>query len=53
LPTDAFAAMGYMSNRRYVVPSLDLAVARVGAGPGAWDEGGLIGGIVAAITAES
>jgi CubicO group peptidase (beta-lactamase class C family) len=53
LPTDAFAAMGYMSNRCYVVPSLDLVVARVGSGPGAWDEGGLIGGIVAAIADHS
>jgi len=46
LPRDAFALSGYRSNRCYVIPSLDLVVARVGSGPPAWNERGLIGGIV-------
>jgi CubicO group peptidase (beta-lactamase class C family) len=48
LPTDTFAAKGYRSNRLYVVPSLDLVVARVGSGPDDrdWHEPLLIGGIV-------
>jgi CubicO group peptidase (beta-lactamase class C family) len=33
LPTDAFAMMGYRGNRCWVVPSLDLVVARTGSGP--------------------
>jgi CubicO group peptidase (beta-lactamase class C family) len=49
LPRDAFALSGYRSNRCYVIPSLDLVVARVGSGPPAWDENGLIGGIVDAV----
>lgn len=32
-PRDAFAFMGYATNRCYVVPSLDLVVVRVGYGP--------------------
>jgi CubicO group peptidase (beta-lactamase class C family) len=50
LPRDAFACSGYRSNRCYVVPSLDLVVARVGSGPATWDEQGLIAGVVGAIT---
>jgi hypothetical protein len=46
LPKDAFALSGYRCNRCYVVPSLDLVVARVGSGPAAWEENALIGGIV-------
>jgi CubicO group peptidase (beta-lactamase class C family) len=53
LPRDAFAAIGYRSNRCYVIPSLDLVVARVGTGPVAWDEQELIGSIVAAVVEES
>jgi len=49
LPTDAFAALGYRSNGCYVVPSLDLVVARVGSGPAAWDDRHLISGIVDSI----
>ena len=49
LPRDAFAAIGYRSNRCYIIPSLDLVVARVGTGPVAWDEQELIGAISAAI----
>jgi CubicO group peptidase (beta-lactamase class C family) len=33
LPSDAFAMMGYRGNRCWVVPSLDLVVARTGSGP--------------------
>ena len=51
LPTDAFAAIGYRSNRCYVVPSLDLVVARVGSGPSTWDESELIEGIAGAVVA--
>jgi CubicO group peptidase (beta-lactamase class C family) len=53
VPRDAFAAMGYMCNRCYVVPSLDLVVVRVASGPGAWDEGTLLQKIVAATIAET
>jgi CubicO group peptidase (beta-lactamase class C family) len=48
LPRDAFALEGFRPNRCYVVPSLDLVVARVASGPPTWDEG-LIGKIVAAV----
>jgi len=51
LPADAFAAIGYRSNRCYVVPSLDLVVARVGSGPSTWDEAELIEGIADAVVA--
>jgi len=53
LPKDAFALSGYRSNRCYIVPSLDLVVARVGSGPPTWDEKGLIGGIASAIMADA
>lgn len=33
VPKDAFAMMGYATNRCYVVPSLDLVVVRLGYGP--------------------
>lgn len=33
VPTDAFAMMGYRGNRCWVVPSLDLVIARTGSGP--------------------
>lgn len=33
VPEDAFAAMGYNTNLCCVIPSLDLVVARIGAGP--------------------
>ncbi len=49
LPRDAFAAMGFRCNKCYIVPSLDLVVARVGSGPATWDEETFIGGITAAI----
>ncbi len=49
LPRDAFALRGYNANRCYVIPSLDLVVARVGSGPVGWNEQAFIGDIVAAI----
>ncbi len=49
LPRDAFALMGYRPNRCYIIPSLDLVVARVASGPPTWDEPGMIGRIVDAI----
>lgn len=38
VPHDAFAALGFCSNGLYVVPSLDLVVVRLGAGPLEWEE---------------
>ncbi len=52
LPHDMFVIGGYRSNRCYVIPSLDLVVARIGTGPVGWNESGLIGGIVSAIIPE-
>lgn len=49
LPRDAFALSGYRSNKCYVIPSLDLVVARVGSGPVGWNEQDFIGGIAASI----
>jgi len=33
VPADAFALMGFRGSRCWVIPSLDLVVARVGSGP--------------------
>lgn len=49
LPRDAFALSGYRSNRCYIIPSLDLVVARVGSGPVQWDEQTLLPEVVQAI----
>jgi CubicO group peptidase (beta-lactamase class C family) len=49
LPEDTFALSGYRSNRCYIIPSLDLVVARVGSGPATWDEEGLIAPIAGAV----
>lgn len=38
LPRDAFAMMGFRGNRCWVVPSLDLVVARTGSGPALIDD---------------
>ena len=51
LPTDAFAANGFRSNRCYVVPSLDLVVTRVGSGPMLWDEALLMERVVQSVLA--
>jgi CubicO group peptidase (beta-lactamase class C family) len=50
LPHDAFLLWGYRSNLCYVVPSLDLVVARVGSGPPAWNERDLLADVISAIT---
>lgn len=52
VPEDAFALEGYRANVCYVVPSLDLVVARVGSGPPGWNRERLLGGVVAAIHPE-
>jgi CubicO group peptidase (beta-lactamase class C family) len=49
LPKDMFALEGYRANRCYIIPSLDLVVARVGGGPPMWDEGGLIRSVIATL----
>ena len=49
LPKDMFALKGYNSNRCYVVPSQDLVVVRVGAGPNQWKEQSLISGVLDAV----
>jgi len=46
IPRDAFALCGYRSNYCYIIPTLDLVVARIGSGPSAWDDQRLIGKIV-------
>jgi CubicO group peptidase (beta-lactamase class C family) len=49
LPRDAYGLVGYRSNCCYIIPSLDLVLARVGSGPGKWDERELIEGFAAAV----
>lgn len=49
LPTDMFAFEGYKSNRCYVIPLLDLVVARVGSGPARWNEPDFISAVVGSI----
>jgi len=46
VPRDAFAAMGFNSNKCYVIRSLDLVVIRVGDGPWPWDDGEFLRRIV-------
>lgn len=48
-PDDMFWMQGYRDNVCYIVPSLDLVVARVGTGPVGFNEGDLITRIVDAI----
>jgi CubicO group peptidase (beta-lactamase class C family) len=48
-PADMFLMAGYRANRCYVVPSLDLVVARVGQGPVTWDEKVVIQSVIDAI----
>jgi len=47
VPKDAFAAMGFNSNKCYVIPSLDLVVVRVGDGPWPWDDSGFLRRVIA------
>jgi len=49
-PRDAFAFKGYAANRCYIVPSLDLVVARVGYAPPNWGEDALLPAVLDAIT---
>jgi CubicO group peptidase (beta-lactamase class C family) len=51
LPRDTFAARGYRANFCYIIPSLDLVVARVGSGPTVMDQRDLMAEIVGAIIA--
>jgi CubicO group peptidase (beta-lactamase class C family) len=46
LPRDLFALAGFAGNRCYIVPSLDLVVARVSTGPFTLDERSVIAPIV-------
>jgi CubicO group peptidase (beta-lactamase class C family) len=48
-PRDLVAMSGYRSNRCYVIPSLDLVVARVGGGPVNFDESVFLAGILRAL----
>ena len=49
-PRDAFAFRGFTASRLYIVPSLDLVVARLGYAPQNWGEETLLPAILAAIT---
>ena len=49
LPKDLFALAGFAGNRCYVVPSLDLVVARVGTGPFVLDDRSFIAPVINAI----
>ena len=48
-PKDAFAFMGYASNRCYIVPSLDLVVVRLGYAPPNWPEDALLPAVLGSI----
>ncbi len=48
-PRDTFGLAGMQSNRCYVVPSLDLVVARVGIGPHSWNERELLEGVIGSL----
>lgn len=48
-PRDTFGLAGMQSNRCYVVPSLDLVVARVGYGPHSWNERELLEGVIGSL----
>lgn len=48
-PRDAFAFRGFTASRLYIVPSLDLVVARLGYAPHNWDEGNLLPAVVDAV----
>jgi CubicO group peptidase (beta-lactamase class C family) len=50
LPHDLFACQGLHCNGCWVIPSLDLVVARTGYGPVSWPPGGVITSVVDAIT---
>jgi len=48
-PRDTFAFRGFTASRLYVVPSLDLVVARLAYAPQNWDEGNLLPTVLDAI----
>ena len=52
LPFDMFALEGHNCNRCYVIPSLDLVVARLDSEPTRWNEKDFIGGVIATIVHE-
>ena len=47
-----FALEGHNCNRCYVIPSLELVVARLGSGPTRWNEQDFIKGVIATIVYE-
>jgi CubicO group peptidase (beta-lactamase class C family) len=49
-PRDTFAFRGFTASRLYVVPSLDLVVARLGYAPQNWAEENLLPDVLATIT---
>jgi CubicO group peptidase (beta-lactamase class C family) len=49
VPRDAFAFRGFTASRLYVVPSLDLVVARLGYAPQNWGEENLLPAVAAAV----
>ncbi|NOX21816.1 MAG: serine hydrolase [Actinobacteria bacterium] len=48
-PLDTFALAGMLSNRCYVLPSLELVIARVGNGPQSWNDRELLDGVLGAM----
>jgi CubicO group peptidase (beta-lactamase class C family) len=48
-PRDAFAFRGFTASRLYIIPSLDLVVARLAFAPQNWGEENLLPGVLAAI----
>ncbi len=49
IPKDAFFMVGHKSNRLYVIPSLDMVIARVGMGPNVFNDDDFVNHILAAI----
>jgi CubicO group peptidase (beta-lactamase class C family) len=49
MPGDMYAMMGHCSNKCYVIPSLDLVVARTGNGPYNWHEPNLISAVLSSV----
>jgi len=49
MPKDTYALRGYRTNKCYIIPSLDLVIARIGSGPTSWSDFGLLNGVVNSI----
>jgi len=49
MPQDTYALRGYRTNKCYIIPSLDLVIARIGSGPTSWSDYGLLKGVVGSI----